>query len=137
MAITIPYLIFNGEAKEAMDYYAHVFNMKQSWFEVYSDMPQYQNDATVIGKVSHGRLALAGEDLLYFEDTLGEQTTTGTLVNLSFQFQDEETIQAAYQKMTEKSTIQVPIGKAPWGATYAQLTDRFGIQWKLNYHPAD
>jgi len=41
-----------------------------------------------------------------------------------------------WEKLSQDSTIIVPLGASPWSPLYGMLKDRFGVTWVLDVAPA-
>jgi PhnB protein len=130
--VVVPYLAFEGNAEEAMKYYADVFGGEIVQIKRYAEMqnpdiPEHHKD-----KVLHGRVKF-GNNFLYFSDTFpGRSVDKGSQISLTIEFQSEAQIDQVYEKLSKESQVKMPLQKMFWGAKYAKLTDKFGITWDLN-----
>jgi PhnB protein len=41
---------------------------------------------------------------------------------------------AIFERLAEGGTVTTALGIQPWGDYYGKLTDKFGVQWMLNFH---
>ena len=46
---------------------------------------------------------------------------------------DKESTDRLFGLLAEGGTVTTPLGMQPWGDYYGKLTDRFGVQWMLNF----
>jgi PhnB protein len=46
---------------------------------------------------------------------------------------DRESIDRLFGLLAEGGVVTTPLGMQPWGDYYGKLTDRFGVQWMLNF----
>jgi PhnB protein len=128
----IPYLTFEGNAEEAMKFYADVFGGEIIQIGRYGEMQNPDIPDDYKDKVLHGRLKF-GNNLIYFSDTFpGQNVDKGSQISLSVEFESEEQINKVYEKLSQQGQVKMPLEKMFWGAKYAKLTDRFGITWDLN-----
>jgi PhnB protein len=44
-----------------------------------------------------------------------------------------ESTDRLFAQLADGGTITTPLGMQPWGDYYGKVTDRFGVQWMLNY----
>jgi PhnB protein len=125
-----PYLAFNGNAREAMEFYAGVLGGKldiQTIGEAGQAMPGADEN-----NVMHAQLE-AGEIVLMASDSMpGREAKTGTNVSLSLQGTDAAELKKAFDLLAEGGTVMLPLEEQFWGDTFGMLTDRFGIQWMVN-----
>ncbi|AEM79984.1 PhnB protein [Thermoanaerobacter thermohydrosulfuricus] len=128
----VPYLVFEGNAEEALNFYSDVFGGEKSNVIRYGDsqMPvkeEYKD------KILHARLEHKSF-ILYLSDTFqGQKVEKGTNVSLTLEFDTEEAIDKAYTALSEGGKIHMELQKTFWNAKYAKVTDKFGITWDLNY----
>ncbi len=57
-------------------------------------------------------------------------------VFVSIRCTDSAELTAVWEKLSEGSTIIVPLAKAGWSPLYGMLKDRFGITWVLDLEVA-
>lgn len=128
-----PYLMFEGNAEEAMKFYAQVLGGEIEMVQRYSDGKGMQFPEHYANKVLHGRLR-AGDLTIYFSDAFpGRKVSSGDQVSLTIEFDSEAQADQAYEKLQVGGEVRMPLQKTFWGAKYAKLIDSFGIQWDLNY----
>ncbi len=133
-AIT-PYLNFNGNAAEALDFYAKALNgqivHKQTFGETQADFPSPE---THKDKIMHA-LFQAGDLRFMVSDCApgAAPVTSGSNISLALNFSDEASIVQVFEAMTEGGIITMPLQDTFWGAKFGMLTDPFGINWMLNY----
>lgn len=128
-----PYLVFNGNAREALDFYAEVFGGSPrvntySEFGI-TDMPAEN--------LMHGQLTVTdGWTIMAADSTRpGDEVVRGGST-LCIWGEDVEGARAQFDRLAEGGTVNQPLEMQPWGDMYGDLTDRFGITWGFNVHPA-
>jgi len=129
-----PYLQFGGVAREAMEFYHSVFGGEYSAM-TYQEGMNDGNPATA-DLIMHSSLYLDRGLHIMASDTPPEMGVRGNgtiaLSNDGDDSTDEATLNEWWKKLSEGSTIDVPLEKAPWGDSFGQLTDRFGVCWMFN-----
>lgn len=133
----IPYLNFNGNTKEVMDFYVKVFNLKEAEITYFKDMPE-DPDFSVspeLGElVMHGSIDLKG-DLIMFSDSseeLGALAKFGDNVTIMYSSKDIEELKDIFSKLSEGGKVIMPFAETFWTKGYGNLVDKFGIGWQLN-----
>lgn len=134
MTLLNPYIGFNGNAKEAGEFYHSIFGgtLDLTTFEQGGMGEQYPNEGD---KIMHG--VVEGEKGLKFmiSDTPSDQkasTESNISISLSGFAQDEQDLRGYWEKLSEGGTVVMPLEKAPWGDTFGMLTDKFGVSWMVN-----
>jgi PhnB protein len=132
-----PYLIFNGNAEEAFDFYqsifgGEVFKMRFSEMPGTSEMPDKDQN-----KLAHVALAIAGEDQILMASDAGTGHEANIQKNgnyyLSLEPESAEEAEQIYNKLTEDGTVFMPLDETDWAEKFAMFADKFGIQWMINY----
>lgn len=126
-----PYLNFNGNAREAMDFYKSVFGGELT-INSYADggIPHEPADKD---KVMHGQLVAPNGYWLMGADTPpGMPFTPGSTMTVSLSGDDDAELRGYWNKLSAGATIGVPLEKAPWGDSFGMLTDKFGTPWMVN-----
>ncbi len=126
-----PYFNFDGNAKEAMEFYRTVFGgtLTMSTFKD-GGMPHDPGDD---GKIMHAML-VAGNGMTLMASDLPKDWpfNPGTNVSISLSGDGETELRSCWDKLTDGAKIGQPLTKASWGDTFGMLTDKFGIRWLVN-----
>ena len=122
-----PYISFNNNTRQAMEFYKHVFggNLTLTTFR-----ESHAGDSDFI---MHAMLeADNGITFMASDPPPGMEPDTGTSIRMSLSGDNEEELRGYWQKLSEGAAIEPPLETAPWGDTFGMLTDKFGIQWMVN-----
>jgi PhnB protein len=132
-----PYLIFNGNAEEAFDFYqsvfgGEIFKMRFSEMPGTSEMPDEDQN-----KLAHVALEIAGKDQILMASDAGTGHEANIQKNgnyyLSLEPESAEEAEQIYNKLSEGGTIIMPLDETDWAEKFAMFADKFGIQWMINY----
>lgn len=133
MPFAVPYLVFNGEGQEALTFYADVFEAETTSVQRFKEMKNFDGDAVFGERLMHSRLAKGGEEFIYITDAPYDGFTIGNRVTILINFESEDDIKRAYEALIIGGKIEMELQVAFWGSTYAQVTDKFGVFWQLNF----
>lgn len=127
-----PYFMFDGKAKEALEYYRSIFGGEISNLKTYGEA-DYPTPPEAHHRIIHAQFKK--DDLLIMvSDTFpGSSVVVGNNISLTLEFESEEEIQTVYDALKEKGTVHMELQDTFWGAKYAKVKDKFGIIWDLNY----
>lgn len=132
----VPYINLAGTAEEAMNFYQSVFGGDLEitrWGEMPPDPKMPLNDEWQ-SKVMHGALTVGDTMTVYVSDSLTEdQDKHANNVFIHVEFDSEEDLRAASEKLVVEGTVNMPVERQFWGAVYGDLVDKFGIGWGLHY----
>lgn len=129
-----PYLNFKNTAREAIEFYHSVFGGELS-VQSFADFgaPVEPDEAQL---VMHSQLDTPNGLTLMAADTpshMEYHPAQGFAVSLSGLGEaDAVELRSYWETLAEGATITQPLEKAPWGAEFGMLIDRFGIQWLMN-----
>ncbi len=138
MAAVNVYLNFMGNTEEAFNFYKSVFGGEFSMFQRFSDTPHGdQMPEADRSKIMHVTLPIGGGTVIMGTDALesqGHKLTMGTNFSIAIAPETLEEATKLFNGLAEGGTVGMPMEKMFWGAYFGQLTDKFGIQWMVNYY---
>ena len=128
----IPYLNYDGQCKEAFDFYAQVLGGKITGRMTYGDSPMCdQMPADSHDRVMHSQLEI-GSAVLMGADGPPPHTpqSVGTTINIMVDTPaDAERIFAA---LAEGGDVKMPMEETFWAQRWGMLVDRYGKPWMVN-----
>jgi PhnB protein len=137
-----PYLNFPGKAEEAFRFYEKALGGKLSEIHRFGSMPPQEGfELTPEQKalVLHVGLELPDGQMIMASDTLagmGPTRVEGNNISISLHPDSQQEADRVFNALADGGTITMPIADQFWGDYFGSLTDRFGINWMVNYSPA-
>ena len=126
-----PYLNFNGNTKEVMEFYHKIFGgeLKLSPFSDFPNPPAGYED-----KIMHAALTAGNITIMASEGMPDKATKMGENVTLSLtgDHEDGEKLTSYFNQLAEKGEVTEPLRKQVWGDEFGMVTDQFGIHWMIN-----
>lgn len=135
MAIDI-YLNFNGNCREAVEFYAQVFGTEKPQIMTFGEMPpkpEFTLPEEAKNLVMHTRLNISGSNVMFSDVFPGSPFILGNNINLAFVSKDLEEIKSTFTKLKEGGTVAMDLQETFWSKSYGQLKDKFGIDWQISY----
>ena len=126
-----PYLSFEGNCREALEFYKPIFNGEVMGLQTYGESGFPGSDKTP-NAIMHSEFKADGVYFMAADDTRGFQVRPDNNIALSLNFTDVAEQTRVFNALASGGTVTVPLDVAPWGASFGMLTDKFGIQWLLN-----
>jgi PhnB protein len=126
-----PYIIFNGNCEEALNFYAKALGGAIGQISRYRDIPGGDTHGQDPNWIMHSHFALDGNLLFMASDGPGNDKDSG-MVSLSLNINDIGKTQNVFTALSEGGTVTMPLQDTFWGATFGMLRDRYGIKWMLN-----
>ena len=130
------YLTFNGNCREAVDFYAQVFGTEKPQIMTFGESPSDPNyplpeDAKDL--VMHTRLTIS-ESVVMFSDTFpGTPFATGNNISLAIVSGNVDDLTSYFNQLKEGGTVNMEFQETFWSKCYGMVTDKYGIQWQLSY----
>ena len=130
---THPYLFFQGNCKEAFEFYAKVLGGKVEAMMTHEGTPAAEHvPPEWRGKIMHARLVI-GDTVLMASDAPPDRSE-GAMKGFSVNVTVEKPAEAerVFHALAEKGTVQMPIQETFWADRFGMLVDRFGTPWMVN-----
>jgi PhnB protein len=125
-----PYISFNGNARQAMEFYQGVFGGELALNTFGQFGPGDTPDAD---KIMHGMLeADNGFTLMGADTPTGMPYNPGDTISVSLSGDDAEELRGYWDKLSEGGTVSVPLEKQMWGDEFGMCVDPFGVAWMVN-----
>ena len=132
MSALVPYLNFAGNCNEAMNFYKDCLDAKLEIQTAAQSPMAEQMPPGMKDFVLHARLE-KGNIILMASDAKDKNMTRGDMLTLMVQCDTEEEIKVYFANLSAGGKVNMPLAKQFWGATYGQVTDRYGVLWAFNY----
>lgn len=139
MATVNVYLTFNGNCKEAFDFYKSVFGGEFPYAGTFADMPPQEGKPIAEedkNKIMHISLPISQETVLMGSDTGGEWASNykaGNNISISINADSKEEVDRLFNGLSNGGQVTMPLEETFWGAYFGMFTDKFGINWMVNY----
>ena len=139
MATVNVYLTFNGNCREAFDFYKSVFGGEYPYIGTFGEMPPQEGkemSSEDKDKIMHVSLPISKETMLMGSDTGGEWSSSlkvGNNFSISINADSKEEADKLFNGLSEGGNVTMPLEDTFWGAYFGMFTDKFDINWMVNY----
>ena len=140
MALINPYIHFNGNAEEAFTFYKSVFGGEFSKVSRYKDISseQYPIPESDANRIMHIALPIGNGNSLMASDTMtsmGAVNETDNRFTVLITSETQEEAVQLFVGLSNGGTIEMPINYGPSGNYFGMFTDKFGVQWMVDFDP--
>ncbi len=130
----IPYLSFNGNCREAIDFYKDLFGGRLISITTFGETPMAgAMKPEELNNVVNAQLELPGGPVLMAGDAPSMYPYQGVQgVTICLNFDTVEEAEEAFNALAVGGQITMPFSDAFWAKKFGMVTDRFGVPWVLN-----
>ena len=140
MATVNVYLAFNGNCEAAFKFYKSVFGGEYPYIGRFKEMPPQPGQPPMPdemgNRIMHVSLPISKETMLYGSDTGGEWAANykeGNNFSISINAGSKEEADKLFNGLSAGGNITMPMNNTFWGAYFGMFTDKFGINWMMNF----
>jgi PhnB protein len=137
MKTTYPCLVFDGNTEKVFEYYKAVFGgsfgavMRYGEMGETTDMPEAERR-----RIAHISLPI-GDSLLIGSDTIPSYAKNALVAGNNFYITIEpesgEESDRIFDMLCAGGDVEMPLMRTEWAEKFGQCSDRFGVQWMVNY----
>lgn len=128
------YLFFTDTCEQALRFYETCGLGRIVEMLTYGAGGMPVGSETLRGTVMHAKFEGVGV-VFYASDNDDAERMRGSAHHLAMD--DRQSTDRLFEALGAGGLVTTPLGMQPWGDYYGKLTDRFGVEWMLNYHDAE
>jgi len=132
MEAIIPYLTFNGNAAEALDFYSKALNGQVDYKQTFGESPMESSEEQK-NKIMHASFKAGDLRFLLSDSMQGQSVSAGRNLSLSLNFNDADEMNKTFAALSEGGKITMELQDTFWGARFGMLQDKFGFNWMFNH----
>jgi predicted 3-demethylubiquinone-9 3-methyltransferase (glyoxalase superfamily) len=122
------FLMFEGRAEEAMNFYTSLFDGSQIL-----DITRYgPGEAGAEGSVVHATFLINGQEFMCIDSSIEHDFTFTPAISLYVNCETETEIDRLFKKLSQAGQVLMPLDHYPFSVKFAWVADRFGVSWQLN-----
>lgn len=127
-----PYLNFNGNCAEAMNFYAEVFGGEVTFIQTFGDSEMAADLPPALhGLIMHATLQIGDRVIMGADDPWGKYEPPRG-IHVQTGFPDFTEAERVFEALADCGEITMPFEKTFWTSGFGMLRDRFGIPWMVN-----
>ena len=130
----VPYLYFNGNAREAITFYAQAFRVEMPDIKRLGDMPPdpaFPMPDAAKDMVMHAELHIA-DGVVMFSDSFGKPVGMDGNICMMLTLKDGDALRRYWNALKDGAEVTMDLAPAFWTPLYGMLTDKFGIEWQMS-----
>ena len=128
MAKVTPFLMFQGNAEEAMNYYTALIEDSKIL-----NITRYRsNEAGEEGSVMQATFSFGGQEVMCIDSNVKHEFTFTPAISLYITCDTEAEIYRLYENFTDGGNVLMPLDDYSFSKKFAWIVDKFGVSWQLN-----
>ncbi|SEM71920.1 VOC family protein [Lihuaxuella thermophila] len=129
-----PYLMLNGNAKEAIQFYEKVFDAKVLFNQTFGEMPEnpeFPLPAEAKDLIAHAMLKVGESDLMFSDTFPGQPSQSGDQVTICITIDNLERSKQIYEALLQGGQVKMPLQETDFSPAYGIVTDKFGVTFQI------
>ncbi len=127
-----PYLAFNGNCQEALDFYCDIFNSFVVNRKFYEDK-KIDTPSSYVQKLQHAEVKGPGVDFFAYDAAPDTPLSQGNQIQMSVDTDSLEEAEKIFGMLSSSGYVHHKLRECEWGH-FGRCTDRFGINWLVNFN---
>ena len=121
------FLMFEGKAEEAINFYISVFKLSQI-----NNIDRYGvNEAGPEGSVKTAVFTIKGQEFMCIDSYVKHGFTFTPAMSLFVNCDSEEDINGLFENLSADGQVMMPLGAYPFSKKFAWVSDKYGVSWQL------
>lgn len=125
-----PYLNFNGNCEEAINFYKDVLGGELLFIQRYGESPMKGMGPD--NNVMHCTLKVGDTHIMASDNPEGQPASVGSNISLAIGSNDPAGAETMFEKMADGGSVTMPMQQTFWAERFGMLTDKYGINWMFN-----
>ena len=123
-----PFLMFEGRAEEAIDYYKTVFDDLKIL-----EMNKYkEGEAGKEGSIQVAEISIGDQRVKMIDSYIKHGFTFTPSFSFFVECESENQLKSRVEKLAEGGKVMMPVGEYGFSKKFAWVSDKFGVSWQLN-----
>jgi len=134
------FINFNGNCREAVEFYAKVFKSTVNNLLTYSDAPpdpNYTLNEADKDRIMYAGIPMENMVLMFMDAPTGHPLTVGDNITPTISTGDKDEITRMFNEMKEGGEVIMELQQAFFSEWYGMVKDKFGVIWQILHfaHP--
>ena len=125
---------FDGNCREAAEFYAKVFKSSVNNLMTYGDTPPdscYTVPDSDRDRIMYAGVPIGGITVMLMDYPAGSEFIKGNNINPTFSAEDKDEITRIFNELKEGGEVHVNLQKTFFSEWYGMVEDKFGIIWQI------
>jgi PhnB protein len=128
----IPYLLFDGNCREAFKAYEKIFNGKIQAMMTFDETPAAKDMGPEWRNMIIHAYMTFGDSTLMASDAPPQHFEPMQGLSVSLHPETVQEAERIFNALAEGADVKMPLQETFWAQRYGMLVDRFGTPWMIN-----
>ncbi len=127
-----PYITFNGNCSEALEFYQNVFKGEVKMSQPYGEYIPDGTDAppeNLSAWILHAEMEICGTNFWFADEV--QSVSKGNMIKLTTTVATAEEAKDIFEMLSDGGYVTLPPVKTFYSTFHAALTDKFGVNWNI------
>jgi PhnB protein len=134
------FINFDGNCREATEFYAKVFKSEVKNICTYGEAPSDPN--FVISEADKNRICycdvlIGGLNVMFSDCPSDSPSTVGNNINPTLSMQCKEEVKQVFNQLKDGGEVLMELQKTFFSELYGMLKDKYGVVWQILYYPQE
>ena len=128
------FINFNGNCREAVDFYAGVFNSEVKNIMTAGEAPadpNYPLKEADKDLIMYAEVKIGDKNIMFMDMTDECAVTVGNNINPTLNLTDKDEINRIFDRLKEGGKVFVEPNKTFFSEWYCMVEDKFGVVWQI------
>lgn len=122
-----PFLMFQGNAEEALNFYTSIIDEAEI-----INMVRYRGSGDTEGSSLQATLSIKGQEFMCLDSKIKHEFDFTPSFSIYITCEDEGEINSLFEKLTAGGIVLMPLQQYDFSKRFAWVQDKFGVSWQLD-----
>ncbi|MCL2060695.1 MAG: VOC family protein [Oscillospiraceae bacterium] len=131
------FINFNGNCREAVEFYAKAFNSEVKNLMTYGDAPpdpNYTVPEADKGRIMYAGIPYGGITIMFMDYPSDSQIEIGGNIHPSISVDSKDEVTRLFNELKTGGEVQVELAPMFFSEWYGMVKDKFGVTWHILYY---
>ncbi|UGB28711.1 VOC family protein [Metabacillus sp. B2-18] len=130
----IPYLVMNGNAAEAIEFYQKALNAQLLFSQSFDEMPEnpeFPLPEEAKKRISHATMQVGETEVMLSDTFPGQPHQSGNQVTICISTDNPQNSREMFEELSNDGVVTMPLQETFFSPAYGSVTDKFGVNFQI------
>ena len=125
-----PYLAFQGNCREAIEFYKSGLDAEVLFIQTVGESPL--SHLGPAQKIMHCTIKVGTSTIMMCDDPNPDAVGGSGNISLAIGLNDAARAKQIFRNLAQDGSVVMPLEKTYWAEAFGMVTDKFGVKWLVN-----